>query len=182
MPTFSSLAGVPLPSDRAIDGRDISALISAETPTPAKFYYQGFMRAELVAIRDGDWKLKLPRKGYPKFLNPVLKLDAYSHGLLLFNLADDPSEKHNIASDFPERVERMRNELLTMQAKIDADQERILLLKPAAVDRKGYGPLFAKIIALGITALFLLILVLRWLYKVVRRKLSSKKSNQANSA
>lgn len=182
MPTFSSLAGVPLPSDRAIDGQDISALISSETDTPAKFYYQGFFRAELVAIRDGDWKLKLPRKGYPKFLNPILKMDAYSHGLMLFNLNDDPGEENNIASDHPEQVERLRNELRAMQAEIDVDQKRMLHLRPTAVDRKGYGPLFIKIIALGITALFLLIFVLRWLYKTARRRLGSKQSSQDNTA
>ena len=61
LPLFCGLAGVDPPSDRTIDGKNIlPILLGQETETPHEFiyYYNG---TNLQAVREGDWKLHLPR-------------------------------------------------------------------------------------------------------------------------
>ena len=56
-PTICGLAGVPLPSDRVLDGRDIFSLmtrVGAKSPHEAMFSMSG---PNLVTIRSGKWKL-----------------------------------------------------------------------------------------------------------------------------
>lgn len=53
------------------------------------------------SLRLGDWKLIVPARGEPE----------------LFNLADDPYEKHNIATKEPERVEEMQLLIEVQHAK-----------------------------------------------------------------
>jgi arylsulfatase A-like enzyme len=66
MPTFAALAGAEAPSDRVIDGEDIRHLFRGEfdkaNPDKAYFYY---LRVHLQAVRQGRWKLHLPREKEP---------------------------------------------------------------------------------------------------------------------
>ena len=59
MPTLAKLAGCAAPSDRVIDGIDISALMHGKTDSLKRsyFYYQHDC---LRAVRSGKWKLMLP--------------------------------------------------------------------------------------------------------------------------
>lgn len=57
-PTLAALCGAELPSDRTIDGRDISDLWfdpAATSPHEAFFYY---WQNDLEAVRAGQWKLR----------------------------------------------------------------------------------------------------------------------------
>jgi arylsulfatase A-like enzyme len=70
-PTICGLAGVPLPSDRVLDGRDIFPLMSragAKSPHEAMFSMSG---PNLVTVRSGKWKLavRTPASG-PQRLDP----------------------------------------------------------------------------------------------------------------
>ncbi len=66
LPTFAALAGADVPSDRAIDGEDIRHLLHGEfdkaNANKAYFYY---LRVHLQAVRQGRWKLHLPRNKEP---------------------------------------------------------------------------------------------------------------------
>lgn len=186
MPTFSRLAGVALPTDRLLDGRDVSELLRSGTPANAavnhEFYYQGMLRDELVAVRQGNWKLKLPRSGYPAFIEPLLKLEFYAHGTLLFDLADDPGEQRNRAADFPERVDALKALLAAKQGEMEADRDRRLVLSATPADRKGFGLLIARVLGVGLGALLLLGAMGYWLYRGVRRlRRRAKDAPQANS-
>ena len=90
LPTFASLGGGKVPSDRKIDGIDLSALLFSDPtgfkPREAFFFYSGF---NLQAVRSGPWKLHL-EKGE------------------LFNLEADIGEASNVASQQPEQVEKLR--------------------------------------------------------------------------
>ena len=107
LPTFVSLAGGRVPSDRRIDGRDISPLLlgkSKESPREAHFYYKGY---RLEAVRCGPWKLALgPQaeamgqgKGSP---------DAAAPGLRLYNLDEEIGERTNVATQHPDVVKRLQ--------------------------------------------------------------------------
>jgi arylsulfatase A len=88
-PTFATLADVPLPQDRIIDGKDISLLMKGvggeRSPHEAFFYYS---QDNLEAVRSGDWKLHVSRKG-----QEVREL---------YNLKSDVGETTNSVDHCPE--------------------------------------------------------------------------------
>lgn len=107
LPTIAHIAGVKKPSDRVIDGLDISDIIhgkSKELNRPY-FYYQ---HQELRAVRLGKWKLQLahPTAGRTvlnkKWLNHIAPEDRvfFDHNAL-FNLDTDISETTNLANENP---------------------------------------------------------------------------------
>ena len=65
-PTGAPLAGAKTPDDRVIDGEDIRHLFHGDfakaDPDKAYFYY---LRVHLQAVRQGKWKLHLPRAKEP---------------------------------------------------------------------------------------------------------------------
>jgi arylsulfatase A-like enzyme len=99
MATAAALAGVTPPTDRTMDGFDLSPALKGTGPSPRNevFYYWD---SELRAIRKGRYKAHVITSG------------AYGEGEprttqaspLLFDLATDPGERLNIASAHPEVV------------------------------------------------------------------------------
>ena len=97
--TSAALAGATLPRDRVLDGVDLSAVLRGSGPSPRDtlFYYWD---SELRAIRKGRYKAHFITSG------------AYGEGEprtvhtppLLFDLAQDPGERHNIAAAHPDIV------------------------------------------------------------------------------
>jgi len=100
MPTLTRLAGYRPKSDLKWDGTDIWPWITGEeTQTLPRTIYWKFTGGQM-AIRHGHWKLILPRNE-------------------LFNLADDPYEKRNLAKSEPARVAELL-ERLARARKLDA--------------------------------------------------------------
>jgi hypothetical protein len=69
------------------------------------------MNGELRAYRSGQWKLKLPFKGQPRFLSWIQNGFVAPHELLLFNLSADPAEENNLAAENPQVVSSMLAEI-----------------------------------------------------------------------
>jgi len=176
LPTFSALAGVELPADRVIDGEDITHLLTSEAQREdQRFYYMSAGSTSVAAYRDVDWKLKVARKGYPKLIEPIIKMDRYSHGLMLFNLKDDPFEENNIAAQHPERVASMQASIDALEAEIAEETPRQRYMHSTSSDKKGYGPLLVKA---GVLLLFLLaccVGVFYGFYRLVKRLLRAVK-------
>jgi arylsulfatase A-like enzyme len=89
-PTLAGLCGAPLPTDRTIDGRDITPLLldpAATSPHEAFLYY--FMD-DLEAVRSGRWKLHFAKHG-----------EAVS---ALYDLAADPGETTDVRVAHPDVV------------------------------------------------------------------------------
>ena len=103
LPTFATISGGKIPSDRIIDGKDIWPILNGTTtdhPREAFFYYQ---MDQLQAVRSGDWKLFVAMD--PKKRNwgkPEGKKE-----LALFNLASDIHEDRNVAAENPEIVKKL---------------------------------------------------------------------------
>ncbi len=93
MPTLCRLAGYEPDSDLQWDGRDIWPLLSGEVQQaePRVLYWR--FTGGRTAIREADWKLLLGKDG---------------RRAELFNLAEDPYEKQNLAKQYPERVAKLK--------------------------------------------------------------------------
>jgi len=97
--TAIKLARGNVPADRPIDGLDLRPVLADGAPSPRQmnFYYWD---NELRAVRKGAYKAHFITSG------------AYGEGEsrrehnppLLFNLADDPGERHDVASRHPDVV------------------------------------------------------------------------------
>ncbi len=123
LPTLARLTGAKLPAGK-IDGKDIMPLLKSEpdakSPHDAYFFYWG---SELHGVRSGDWKLYFPRTyrtmegnkpgadGQPGLYKNV------KAGLELFNLANDLSEKTDVAAGNPDVVRRL--EMLADRMRAD---------------------------------------------------------------
>ena len=104
--TFARLAGAQVPSDRPVDGRDISSLLfeNATNREAEMFYYFG---DELWAVRQGPWKIHVKTTS-PASVSTWGDWPIEEHDPpLLFNVEQDPSEKHNLADQHPKVVEQL---------------------------------------------------------------------------
>ena len=105
MPTFVTLAGGMVPTDRTIDGADISSLLLGKSKVSAReahYYYKAY---DLQAVRSGPWKLALK----PQVFSGGINDDGESKpGLRLYNLDTDIGERTDVAAQNPEVVKRLK--------------------------------------------------------------------------
>ncbi len=131
LPTFAALASTPAPIDRVIDGEDISHLFHGEfdkaNPDKAFYYY---LRVHLQAVRQGDWKLHLPREKEPVGAAPfsrnthIAPADRVGFDKpFLVNLKEDLGETTDVSAEHPEVVKRLLNLAAGMRKDLgDYDQ------------------------------------------------------------
>ncbi|MBX9795391.1 sulfatase-like hydrolase/transferase [Sphingomonas sp.] len=101
--TAAAAAGAPLPADRPIDG--VSLLGAPARPAAPRTLY--WRSGDNKVVREGDWKLQIaarPNKAW------------------LYNLAADPTERHNLAGMDAGRVAHLR----ALIAAHDAQQAKPL--------------------------------------------------------
>ena len=116
-PTFAHLTEAQPPTDRPIDGEDITEVLLGDGQRQGQdLAYYSVYTAELAAFRSGDWKLKLPME------RPYEGRYGYAgeppHGLLLFNLEDDPEEKNNLAEQQPEKVQELQQNIAAFKQNL----------------------------------------------------------------
>lgn len=105
LPTILSLAGAKVPSDRVLDGADISQALlgKGSSERDVMFFYRG---ARLFAVRKGQYKAHyITKPAYGK--GEEIKHDPP----LLFHLGHDPSEKFDVAAKNPKVLEDIRKEV-----------------------------------------------------------------------
>jgi arylsulfatase A-like enzyme len=116
-PTLLKLAGASLEQKLPIDGKDAWATIASGAPSP---HDQILINTspQNGAIRVGDFKLVLngaapdaaegDEAQAARRQNQRKQAAAAGDDVELFNLADDPAEKHNLATKNPEKVKELR--------------------------------------------------------------------------
>ncbi|QDV27780.1 sulfatase family protein [Aureliella helgolandensis] len=98
--TCATLSGGQLPTDRVIDSVDLTPVLHDATANTRNelFYYRAY---ELMAVRMGPWKVHFQEQGSygtePKKLTKCAPPK-------LYHLEHDPSERYNIAQNYPEIV------------------------------------------------------------------------------
>ncbi len=106
LPTFAKLTGAALPTDRVLDGRDVTSLMF-QNDAPAVRDTQLYITrdGQLGAIRQGDWKLFLKQPGGNNKKKNVPPTDE-----ILYHLGKDPTESTDVAKQQPEVVAQLRLE------------------------------------------------------------------------
>jgi len=117
LPTLGAIAGAPLPDGAKLDGQDQSAALRGQA-VPRKaplfweygrdeqfFKYPGNAadRSPSVAMRDGRWKLLVNADG---------------SGTELYDLAADPSESTNVATQHPDVADSMARQALAWRRSL----------------------------------------------------------------
>ncbi|XP_070563089.1 arylsulfatase B-like [Ptychodera flava] len=152
--TILSMAGIT-PAESDLDGMDIVDMIANGSPSPrTEFVYNidQFDKSPGAAIRVGDWKLIVgnPNMFYPgqvlsevdgwlpvdrEVIKPKGVLDMKvptppANVTLLFNLKDDPEERHDLSQKFPMKVEELRR-------RLDEYRKGVVPLIDTTLDPKG---------------------------------------------
>lgn len=115
LPTFATLTGFDVPTDRRIDGIDQTELLSGKRETGREHFY-----FHAAGVRQGRWK--------------YLKADAHFYGFAiedsrekaeeLYDLDADLGERINLAAKYPDKVSELRE----LMKSIEGDDK----LDPAA--------------------------------------------------
>ena len=131
-PTLLTIAGASLSQKLPIDGHDAWPAITAGKPSP---HTEILLNAtpQTGAIRVGDWKLVLNGNYNSEIADAELGTDSASRANLveLFNLANDPFEKDNLADKHPDKVKMLRARYDTLAAQAVPPK-----IKPRAPDFK----------------------------------------------
>jgi arylsulfatase A len=98
--TCMKLAGVPLPDDRIIDGKDILPLLKGEPTSPHEAFYYYDVRTP-VAVRTQQWKY------VTRHISDISSYWPTKQGPFLFNLDDDPNESYSMIESRPEMANRL---------------------------------------------------------------------------
>ncbi len=96
VPMVLHAAGLPLPSDRTLDGRKPTAALAGKAPSPHKYLYWSW-GSKSNAIRKGRYKL-------------IRERNSTNQDWQLFDLQNDIGETANLLSAKPEIAEQLRTE------------------------------------------------------------------------
>lgn len=125
-PTCLAAAGLALPDDREIDGRELWKLMEGvSTRSPHEFLFL-YHHGELEGVRSGDWKYFRSTSHYtwPMPANKKLgRLANHTTGPLplLFNLRTDPGEAYNLAEGHPDIVQQMEKAMTEWESEMEAN-------------------------------------------------------------
>ncbi|MCC9641266.1 sulfatase-like hydrolase/transferase [Rhodopirellula sp. JC740] len=129
LPTVCGLLGLKRPNVH-LDGSDLSPLLT-RTETEFNRHQPLFWHLQrsrpIVAMRDGDYSL-VGFRDYELSNNnlfqekwiPTIKSGGYKN-FELYNLREDPGQTNNLAEQHPDRVAKMRQQLLEINASIMND-------------------------------------------------------------
>jgi arylsulfatase A-like enzyme len=125
-PTLLKLAGASLEQKLPLDGRDAWPAITEGAASPNEFILYNTTPGN-GAIRIGDWKLVMGgnvadsedggAENTPKKKKAKKKQANGGPQVELFNLANDPNEKNNLAASNPEKVAELRAKLSELAAQ-----------------------------------------------------------------
>lgn len=105
--TVCDITGIPLPSDRVIDGASIVPMFDNKPIDRTQpMYWRNAFGNMRIAIIDGDWKI-IGSKDRNKFE--------------LYNLRVDRAETNNVSAENSERFERMKQQLIDQDLAVMAE-------------------------------------------------------------
>lgn len=125
LPTFAALAGASTDVCKPLDGMNVWSALEGGGPSPrSEFIYN--VEPFRAAMRQGDWKL---------IWRPLIPSSAD-----LFNLAEDPYEKNNLAAAHPEKVDTMKERIETLGREAAKPYALMYILKTGLAHGKPLMP------------------------------------------
>jgi arylsulfatase len=124
-PTLLSLAGISIPADRIVDGKNISQLLVGKSSQPVHDYLYFYHHGKLEAARTGKWKVYRSANHYvwplPLNNNDRGKLSNYTTGPMpmMFDIEKDKGEAYNLFEKYPD----VGNQLLRQMEAWDQHME-----------------------------------------------------------
>lgn len=115
LPIFSHLAGVDLPTETTLDGKNTWPVILGEIDKSPHKYFHYYNGLSLQAVRTEDWKIHLPRTSaeqpyWAKTGEGKIKVYTTLDEPILYNLKTDVSENVNLITKHPEIVKELKIE------------------------------------------------------------------------
>jgi arylsulfatase A len=107
--TVCAIVGIPIPTDRTIDGADMRPAFEGRPISRTQpLYWRTHIASPScrAALRIGDWKI-VADEDLTRFE--------------LYNLAEDPRETTDLATKEPEKLAQLRTALIRMDAEIKAE-------------------------------------------------------------
>ena len=122
LPTIAAVSGAVVPTDRQLDGHDLSPALFAdgESPRQDMFYYHG---EECFAVRSGMYKAHFKTKTSYTGQKAAVVHDPP----LLFHLGHDPSEEYDVAKEHPDIVEQLRKLKSEHEASVEPVENQLTL-------------------------------------------------------
>lgn len=118
--TCAQLAGAKMPTDRPIDGLNLTPLLFGQAAVEHDpfLFYRG---STLYAVRLGPWKAHfITRSGYgPDKAEP-------HDPAALYHLGHDPGERFDVAAEHPEVIERLRAAVAKHRAGLTAAPSQLI--------------------------------------------------------
>jgi arylsulfatase A-like enzyme len=131
LPTIASIAGGKTPTDREMDGYDLSPTLfgSAKSPRREMVFYRG---SRIFAARVGDYKAHyITRSGYRD--DP----ETPHSPPLLYHLGHDPSEKWDVSKDHPDVVASIQEFVDRHRASVKPVPNQLIKRSPEAMSDQG---------------------------------------------
>lgn len=129
-PTVAAIANAEMPGDRTIDGHDLSSWWAGDRDRSPRDRHYFYLWTHLQAVREGRWKLHLPRPFDPEWLRPIRPSQHVSAAdagplerPLLFDIEADFGERRDRSGDHPEIVRRLLGIAEEARAEL-GDQDR----------------------------------------------------------
>ena len=118
LPTIAALTKSPLPTDRKIDGLDVSGLLTGDAiKSPRDEFIHYTSQGRLEGIRKGKWKLLVKQPRVRRRANqPVAAPE-----VMLFDLMADLGEKSNLAQSNPEVVKTLQARMTELDDEIESN-------------------------------------------------------------
>ena len=118
LPTLMRYAGIVDHGGKPLDGLDVSKVLAGEQKQLKRelFFYHGQagLDKEEIALLTPEWKLVI--------LGPdVRQENAAGQETFLFRISEDPLEKKNVAGEYPQVVNQLRERLVALRKLQPAD-------------------------------------------------------------
>ncbi|MEM6378506.1 MAG: arylsulfatase, partial [Bacteroidota bacterium] len=116
-PTFAEVAKAALPTSQRLDGISLLPTLLGETQQKHDFLYWEFPETGgQQALRMGPWK------------GVILDMNKGNTEMELYNLEKDPREQHNLAAEYPELVDSIRQIMASQHTPAVIDRWKIKCL------------------------------------------------------
>jgi len=124
--TSLALAGADIPSDRIIDGVDLTPILTgqSESVRDLVFYYR---ENRLFAVRKGPWKAHFITQSSYVGDEPVTHETPE-----LYNVEVDPSERFNVAEEHPDVIAEIREAFEEHERNLERMEDQLAQIKEGA--------------------------------------------------